>query len=200
MARKPGYKNPNAGRKKIPVIMKLPEKTIVWEQVLFWINLQASREEIAGSFHVSTSTLDRRILETFGMNFEELKKRTDGESKICLRRYQFQQAEKNASMAIWLGKQWLGQRDTSKEEIKELAAESARQAIIEIERESRISETSKQRMENEQSLLDQRFFRKQSEIPTQLGADDTLERSSSMQDSLESKTARYNDIFMPPFP
>ena len=31
--------------------------------------------------------------------------------KISLRRYQWELAKKNATMAIWLGKQFLGQRD-----------------------------------------------------------------------------------------
>lgn len=31
---------------------------------------------------------------------------------MSLRRLQFKHAEKSASMAIWLGKQYLGQRDT----------------------------------------------------------------------------------------
>jgi hypothetical protein len=30
---------------------------------------------------------------------------------MSLRRYQFDLAENNATMAIWLGKQWLGQKD-----------------------------------------------------------------------------------------
>lgn len=34
-----------------------------------------------------------------------------GAGKISLRRSQWRLAEKNASMAIWLGKQYLGQRD-----------------------------------------------------------------------------------------
>ena len=37
--------------------------------------------------------------------------------KIALRRYQLQQAEKNPTMAIWLGKQYLGQRDSFPDEV-----------------------------------------------------------------------------------
>lgn len=111
MSRKPGYKNPGTGRKKIPMIMKLPEKVIVFEQVQYWIELQATQEEVAGSFHVSVETLNFRLMEHFGMSFTELKKRCDGAGKLSLRRYQFKMAEKNTTMAIWLGKQWLGQKD-----------------------------------------------------------------------------------------
>ena len=37
--------------------------------------------------------------------------------KVSLRRMQFLQARKSAAMAIWLGKQYLGQRDHDKIEI-----------------------------------------------------------------------------------
>ena len=40
------------------------------------------------------------------------RKRCNGLHKLSLRRYQFQQAERSAAMAIWLGKVWLGQRET----------------------------------------------------------------------------------------
>ncbi len=90
----------------------IPEKEINLDQVLYWTELQASAEEIAGAFRVSVDTLDRRLREAFGMGFAELKKRCNGLHKVTLRRYQFQQSEKSATMAIWLGKIWLGQRET----------------------------------------------------------------------------------------
>lgn len=90
---------------------KVPEKVINLEQVLYWMELQATEEEIAGAFRVDPKTLDARLKESFGLGFSELKKRTSGKMKIAVRRYQFQQAEKNATMAIWLGKIWLGQKE-----------------------------------------------------------------------------------------
>ena len=90
----------------------IPEKEINLDQVLYWTELQATAEEIAGAFRVSIDTLDRRLREAFGMGFAELRKRCNGLHKLSLRRYQFQQAERNATMAIWLGKIWLGQRET----------------------------------------------------------------------------------------
>jgi hypothetical protein len=101
----------SVGRPKVPLIMSIPEKVIVFDQVLYWINLQATQEEVAGSFHVSVETLNGRLLDHFGVNFSELRKRCDGEAKLSLRRYQFNLAKTNTSMAIWLGKQWLGQKD-----------------------------------------------------------------------------------------
>lgn len=114
MPRKPSGK-PN-GRPKIPVVPvpwngELPPKQIDLNQVLYWVELQATAEEVAGSFRVTVETLDRKLIEAFGIGFVELKKRASGACKIALRNHQFAQAEKNATMAIWLGKVWLGQKE-----------------------------------------------------------------------------------------
>lgn len=45
------------------------------------------------------------------MLFSDVYKKYSSKGKISLRRFQFQQAEKNTSMAIWLGKQYLGQTE-----------------------------------------------------------------------------------------
>ena len=45
------------------------------------------------------------------MNFSEVFKEKSGLGKISLRRNQWRLAEKSATMAIWLGKQYLGQKD-----------------------------------------------------------------------------------------
>ncbi len=99
------------GRHKIPLITEPPPKQIILEQVLYWLDLQATAEEVAGSFHVSVETLNARIMDHFGMTFTDLRKRCVGQAKLSLRRFQFKQAEKSTTMAIWLGKQWLGQKD-----------------------------------------------------------------------------------------
>jgi hypothetical protein len=154
MARKAGFKNPNAGRKKIPLIMEIPPKAIIFEQVVYWINLQATQEEVAGSFRVSVETLNARLEEHFGMNFSELRKRVDGEAKLSLRRFQFKQAEKNATMAIWLGKIWLGQKEDLMNELKDWMIHEMRAGIKQISEESRGQAASEPRMEIEQPLSD----------------------------------------------
>lgn len=106
------------GRKKIEANFNSIKKEINLDQVIYWIGLQATAEEIAGSFRVSVDTLDLRIKENFGMNFKELKKflGNGADGKLRLRRYQFELARTNASVNIWLGKQWLGQKDTIHQE------------------------------------------------------------------------------------
>lgn len=73
--------------------------------------LQCTQEEICGWFGVCSDTLESWCKRTYEMNFSEVFKEKRGAGKISLRRAQFQLAEKNANMAIWLGKQYLGQSD-----------------------------------------------------------------------------------------
>lgn len=74
--------------------------------------LQCTRDEICGWFGVTDKTLDGWCKRTYDEGFSAIydKKREAG--RISLRRAQFQLAQKSAAMAIFLGKQYLGQRDT----------------------------------------------------------------------------------------
>lgn len=73
--------------------------------------LQCTETEISSYFSVSHDTLQRWCEETYGENFAYVYEQKKGTGKIALRRFQMQQAEKNPTMAIWLGKQYLGQRE-----------------------------------------------------------------------------------------
>ena len=58
-------------------------------------------------------TLSRWCKRTFGSNFKEYYAKNGGMAlKIKLRRNQFKLSEKSAAMAIFLGKNYLGQRDS----------------------------------------------------------------------------------------
>ena len=74
-------------------------------------NLQCTLTEIADFFNCSEDTIERWCKRTFNESFADVFKKKSGKGKISLRRAQFKLAEKNASMAIWLGKQYLGQSD-----------------------------------------------------------------------------------------
>jgi hypothetical protein len=74
-------------------------------------NLQCTLNEIAGFFKCSPDTIENWCKRTYEEGFSDTYKRYSQNGKISLRRYQFKLAEKNASMAIWLGKQYLGQTD-----------------------------------------------------------------------------------------
>jgi AraC-like DNA-binding protein len=73
--------------------------------------IMCTEEEIAGVLGFSVDTLQRRCNEEYGTTFAEVYKTFSAAGKASLRRTQFKLAEKSASMAIWLGKQYLGQRD-----------------------------------------------------------------------------------------
>lgn len=73
--------------------------------------LQCTKEEICGFFDVTDKTLERWCKRTYKKGFSEVFAQKRGSGKISLRRSQFELAKKNANMAIWLGKQYLGQRE-----------------------------------------------------------------------------------------
>lgn len=73
--------------------------------------IMCTKEEIADIFDVDADTLNEWCKQTYGDTFSVIYKKKTSNGKMSLRRMQFKQAEKNSAMAIWLGKQWLGQRD-----------------------------------------------------------------------------------------
>ena len=72
-----------------------------------------TEEEISEFFDVSVDTLQRWCKRTYGEGFAEVYKNKTADAKCTLRRYQMQLAERNPTMAIFLGKQWLGQKDVN---------------------------------------------------------------------------------------
>ena len=92
--------------------MARPRKEIDKRDFESLCTLQCTKEEICGFFDVSDKTLENWFKRTYAEGFSEVFKKKRGKGKISLRRAQFRLAEKSASMAIWLGKQWLGQKDT----------------------------------------------------------------------------------------
>lgn len=88
-----------------------PKKVI--NQKLFenLCGIQCTEAEICGVLGCSADTLNRWCKRTYKMTFADTYKSKSQVGKSSLRRAQWKLAEKNASMAIWLGKQYLGQRD-----------------------------------------------------------------------------------------
>ncbi len=100
MARKPTGR-PN-GRPKIQIDN---------EQFKKLCELQCTKEEIAGFFNCSEDTIENYCKNNHGESFSAVFKKLSYSGKMSLRRYQFELAKHNASMAIFLGKQYLGQKD-----------------------------------------------------------------------------------------
>lgn len=80
--------------------------------------LQCTQAEICEWFGVTDKTLTRWCRQEYKASFSEVFKAKRGMGKVSLRRMQWRLAEKNATMAIFLGKQYLGQRDYSEVEVK----------------------------------------------------------------------------------
>lgn len=94
-----------------------PRKEIDQKQFENLCGLQCTEEEICGWFDVTDKTLNSWCRRVYGVNFSEVFKQKRVNGKISLRRSQFKLAENNANMAIWLGKQYLGQKDKPEDSI-----------------------------------------------------------------------------------
>lgn len=107
--------------------MARPVIEIKKEQFESLCNLQCTLDEIAGFFKCSSDTIERWCKRTYNESFADAYKTYSQGGKISLRREQWKLAQKgNASMLIWLGKQWLGQTEkveqtTSFEDLEPLA-------------------------------------------------------------------------------
>lgn len=87
-----------------------PKKNIDPEVVEKLASIMCTMNEIATFVGCSVDTLERR--------FADVIKRGQEKGRTSLRRFQYLAAEKgNTTMLIWLGKQWLNQKD--KQEIEQ---------------------------------------------------------------------------------
>jgi hypothetical protein len=114
--KKPANKNSTQKRKKKQLkagsVDGRPKLEINFEIVKKLCAIQCTGEEIAGVIGVSYDTVVARIQEEYGITFPEYIKRHSPDGKVSLRRKQYQVAMNgNATMLIWLGKQYLNQRE-----------------------------------------------------------------------------------------
>ena len=82
--------------------------------------LQCTLSEVASFFDCSEDTIERWCRRELKMSFADAFKKHSASGKISLRRWQFKMAEHNCSMAIFLGKNWLGQTDKIEQTITEV--------------------------------------------------------------------------------
>lgn len=98
-AKKAAPKRKTAGRKPLEISLVELGKLAA---------LHCTQEEAAGFLGVSKDTIKRRLKEP---KYREAWDNGMATGKVSLRRTQFRLAEKSATMAIFLGKQHLGQKD-----------------------------------------------------------------------------------------
>lgn len=93
-----------------------PRSVIDQEQFEELCHIQCTQEEICAVLKVDHKTLDKWCAETYEASFSQVfdQKREGG--KCSLRRSQWLMSKTNPTMAIWLGKQYLGQRDKKEED------------------------------------------------------------------------------------
>lgn len=74
--------------------------------------IQCTKDEICEFLGgIDEKTLTRMCEDEYGVGFKEIYQKKSAQGKISLRRAQFKIANTNATMAIFLGKQYLGQKD-----------------------------------------------------------------------------------------
>lgn len=103
MARTKGAKNGKKGN------------SINKEQFEKLASMMCTGEEIASFFNVVYDTINKWCMQEYGDTFVHTIKKFNDVGRVSLRRIQFKIAEKNSSMAIFLGKQYLGQTDKTEQ-------------------------------------------------------------------------------------
>lgn len=88
-----------------------PRKEIDFDLLDDLIKIFCTGEECADILKVNYDTLNTRIKENFSMTFSEYFKIKNSQGKMSLRRRQFALTEKHPAMAIFLGKNYLHQKD-----------------------------------------------------------------------------------------
>lgn len=101
-------KKKGVGRPKIPIDIKKVAKLCA---------MFSTEVEIANFFNVSIDTLVRRLKLEKGVNFEQYYREHSAKGKESLRRIQWRQAKKYPAMAMFLGKNILGQSDKVESEV-----------------------------------------------------------------------------------
>lgn len=116
-----------------------PRKRIDYEVVEKLAMLMCTEEEIANYLNISTRTLQR------DEEFCRIYKKGLDMGKMSLRRTQFKLAQKSSAMAIFLGKQYLGQSDdfTGSSNLKEDNKDALSVAFEEFTENGTIAEDDK---------------------------------------------------------
>lgn len=91
--------------------IKQKQATITTKQFEKLCKIQCTKEEICAVLDVCEDTLNSWCNETYGNNFSVVFREKRQLGKESLRRKQWKLADSNATMAIWLGKQYLGQKE-----------------------------------------------------------------------------------------
>jgi len=91
---------------------------IDWEEFDNLCSFQCTEEEIASWYGVGIETIKRAVKQKKGMTFEQYFSQKRKKGLLSLRRRQMQMAlAGDKTLMIWLGKQYLSQKDRSESDI-----------------------------------------------------------------------------------
>lgn len=114
---------------------KLPD--IDWNEFENLCKIQCTVPEISSYFDMSDDTLQRKVLEHYGVGFAVVFAQKKGKGKVSLRRRQIQAAlAGDKTMMVWLGKNYLDQTDKQeiKQEIKSADGSAVKDILSIVER------------------------------------------------------------------
>lgn len=113
--------------------MGRPRKEINQKQFESLCAIQCTIEEVCAVLDVDESTLERWCKEVYDKTFSKVFKEKRQFGKASLRRMQWHLAEKNPSMAIFLGKNMLGQTDKVEQTVLEVEDLSALASMLKVD-------------------------------------------------------------------
>lgn len=94
-----------------------PLKHIDWDKVDVMLEAHCPGTEIAAYFAMHYQTFYDRVVKEKGMSFTEYQQQKQSKGKNNLRLAQYKKGLKGENqMLIWLGKNWLGQRDEPRQD------------------------------------------------------------------------------------
>lgn len=94
--------------------MGRPKKEISETTFIGLCQIMCTQEEMCAILDCDHKTLTKWCEEELGMTYSQAYKKYTAEGKTSLRRAQWNMAVKknNPTMQVWLGKQWLGQKES----------------------------------------------------------------------------------------
>jgi hypothetical protein len=98
-----------------------PIKEVDWRDFEALCGFHCTQSEIASFLKISPDALVYKVQEEYGEPYSVVYKKYQESGKCSLRRNQFAMSKTNATMGIWLGKQYLGQKDN--EQVQEFTPE-----------------------------------------------------------------------------
>ena len=126
--------------------MARPRKNIERKDFESLLAIQCTLEEVTAFFDhkldgCSADTIERWCKRTYKESFADIAAKKRNLGKISLRRAQFELAKKNGAVAIFLGKNYLGQKDNIIE-TDEQTLQAVGEALVKIKRAAEQAENN----------------------------------------------------------